>query len=78
MLQQPVSLMYPLEIGCQDGSSKTSSNTEQPGEPQPIVDESSVDPTEEGPVSRQPTRTAASRAVDQMRRWISSLDNDDS
>ena len=40
---------------------------------EPIVDENSVEPTKEGPASQQPTRAAASQAVDQMRRWINYL-----
>lgn len=73
-----MSLLYPLEISCQDGSAKASSSTEQLGEPQPIVDESSVDSTKEGSVSQRPTRAAASRAVDQIKKWISLINNEDS
>ena len=69
-LQRPVSLLYPLEINCQDGST----NMERTEETQPRTNDSLGEPTGEGPVSRRPTRAAASRAVDQMRRWVGLLD----
>ena len=77
VLQRPVSLLYPLEISCQSDSTDTSSNTDQPEGIQPTGDECSLDTAGREPISRRPTRTAASRAVERMKEWMNPLDDDE-